>query len=628
MITGKRLSSRATWLLAFGAVLLASFAGPKPAHGALWQEGVPGRPFSLAPGDRGVVRSGQDEHLDLGQTIYWSYTGSSPEYAGREFDPHSAQRLANGDTLVADADNVMVVQVSRAGRIVWSYTAQDDPAMLRPFSAYRTSAGTTLIADRNRFEVIEVDAAKRIVWKYGSGASGRGPNQLADPFSAVRLENGDTLITDNQNGWRVLQVRTSDYRPGAPHDGFSSSSIVWQYGESGVAGSGAGHLYSPRQAERLANGDTLIADAWNQRVLEVAPDGRTVWQYGVPGVHGHTDGLLFEPSYVTRLANGNTLITDKNGSWVLEATPQKKVVWSFGLDPSGSPDGSLDEPRSATRLPDGTTLIADEVHHRLIEVGHVDQATASSAPLDFGAPGVAKRFDGLAWTRELPPGASVEMRYSIDGKPWASAGRSGTFAFPAKTKGETLAYRLILRTSDRSRTPVVGDVSVSYALWTPADDARTTTGRGRTAGAGDRSAAGGGTGGGDGGIVVPSAGQGSTQMLVNEPGSGPGAGASGRGSGGGGAPPNTGSAGRGGETARLITGMVLSSSVSFEAGSGSSQADPAAARPQRAGSGQGGDGPGAATVGLLLLVSAYAAGLASSGGGWLVDGLIKVIAHA
>src|SRR5260370_349045 len=56
--------------------------------------------------------------------------------------------------------------------------------------------------------------------------------------------------------------------------------IVWQYGQPGIAGSGADQLNTPVQATALPYGDILITDQANERIIEVAPDHRVVWQYG------------------------------------------------------------------------------------------------------------------------------------------------------------------------------------------------------------------------------------------------------------------------------------------------------------------------------------------------------------
>lgn len=83
-------------------------------------------------------------------------------------------------------------------------------------------------------------------------------------------------------------------------------------------------------AERLPNGNTLIACGDNHRIIEIAPDGSEVWkleQNDLPGIAiGFVAGLQ-------RLPNGNTVFCNwgghggTSGGSVIEVSPDKKVVW-------------------------------------------------------------------------------------------------------------------------------------------------------------------------------------------------------------------------------------------------------------------------------------------------------------
>ncbi|MCL5781564.1 MAG: hypothetical protein M1119_11880 [Firmicutes bacterium] len=171
--------------------------------------------------------------------------------------------------------------------------------------------------------------------------------------SAQRLANGNTLIADSG-------------APGAPYvprvvELTRDGKKAWEYALPSLA-------YAPRYAERLANGNTLVVLPFEVR--EVTPQKKVVWQYGLgkPGKPGDP-GYLARPARAHRLANGNTLIVDRgyarNGR-VLEVTPGKKVVWQFAAAAAPSagsqeqkPPG-LVEPLDALRLADGSTLVTDK----------------------------------------------------------------------------------------------------------------------------------------------------------------------------------------------------------------------------------------------------------------------------
>ena len=59
-----------------------------------------------------------------------------------------------------------------------------------------------------------------------------------------------------------------------------TGTIVWQYGQFGVAGSGPDQLNVPVQNTWLPNGDILITDQVNERIIEVTLSKQIVWCFG------------------------------------------------------------------------------------------------------------------------------------------------------------------------------------------------------------------------------------------------------------------------------------------------------------------------------------------------------------
>lgn len=85
-----------------------------------------------------------------------------------------------------------------------------------------------------------------------------------------------------------------------------------------------------RSALRIPNGNTLIPEFYNHRVVEVDKAGRTVWEYGDAAIVGKGPGLLYFPTHAFPCKNGNILIADYYR--VLEVNRQKKIVWEDGTD--------------------------------------------------------------------------------------------------------------------------------------------------------------------------------------------------------------------------------------------------------------------------------------------------------
>jgi hypothetical protein len=104
---------------------------------------------------------------------------------------------------------------------------------------------------------------KRLVWAWGQG-------HIMGPHDATPLRTGNFLIFDNGlgRGWsRVIEL---DPR---------SREIVWEYKADPPE-----EFYSLARgsAQRLANGNTLIAESDKGRIFEVTPAGEIVWSFVNP----------------------------------------------------------------------------------------------------------------------------------------------------------------------------------------------------------------------------------------------------------------------------------------------------------------------------------------------------------
>lgn len=186
--------------------------------------------------------------LDADHKPVWTYTD------GLEH-PIAAQRLANGNTLIADAKLGKVIEVTPAGAIAWKYESSDLAAM-RSRNAHRTDQGTTLIAIEADARLIEVDAAGKVSWQW------QAPNAKARKlYMGRRLANGNTLISLSDPGELVEVDRTG--------------SIVRTIGGTNPAiqlGWASGFALLP-------DGAILINDYTGRRIIEVDTKGKVVNQW-------------------------------------------------------------------------------------------------------------------------------------------------------------------------------------------------------------------------------------------------------------------------------------------------------------------------------------------------------------
>ena len=105
---------------------------------------------------------------------------------------------------------------------------------------------------------------KRMVWHWGRG-------EISGSHDATVLASGNILIFDNglQRGWsRAVEVDPL------------SREIVWEYRAPNPEDF---WTESRGSSQRLANGNTLLAESDRGHALEVSPDGELVWEYWHPG---------------------------------------------------------------------------------------------------------------------------------------------------------------------------------------------------------------------------------------------------------------------------------------------------------------------------------------------------------
>jgi hypothetical protein len=262
-----------------------------------------------------------------------------------------------------------VLLVNRRGNIVWQYgqfgpggngpgqlntpvqntwVPVDDEQENKEASQNERSIpkGHVLITDQANGRIIEVRVSdKQIVWEYDG---------LNNPNCAELLENGHILICDENNNQALEVTHTTP------------STIVHTYTIAG------GMLFSGVAfASRLPNGHTLITDSNNNRIVETDEAGDVFFQYFTntdPNSTQRSTGPL--PTRALRLRNGNTLISDQYNHRVIEVSPDFQIVRIFGkiatlgYDTHSVSGGGLNSPYDAKRIRDYTGITPPFDHDR------------------------------------------------------------------------------------------------------------------------------------------------------------------------------------------------------------------------------------------------------------------------
>lgn len=191
--------------------------------------------------------------------IVWNYV------APPNTEIHTAQPLGSDRVLIVQNGNPAKLMIIRkaTGNIEKEMvlrTARPDNIHGQFRHVRMTKAGTFLVAHLDLGKVVEYDAAGNEIWSVTAPSA----------WAAVRLNNGNTLISGNQHGY-VREVNPK-------------GETVWEIARNDLPGI---PLFTVQEADRLANGNTVInnwpgslkLEDWPSvvQVIEVTPDKRVVW---------------------------------------------------------------------------------------------------------------------------------------------------------------------------------------------------------------------------------------------------------------------------------------------------------------------------------------------------------------
>lgn len=287
----------------------ATHPGRGPSHLAISRQGggpplnvliaqADGRLVSISPGGQ-VVWS--ERQADPG-TVFVSHTGRTEiiaepgasqvvlrridsgavavRYGRRGFrlrDPGSAVENSRGEVVIADTGDC---------RVVFAAQSSERPARM---VAWRQGCPRSALTGGGILVVTEQRPAGIVVMSEAGAQIDRIPlGGLVAPSNAVAFRPDAVVMTDRTKPGRVVEL---DRR----------GNTLWSYAPS----RGPGELDRPRLAGVLPDGNLLVVDSGNDRVIVI--DRRTkliVWQYGHRGVAGTRPGYLDRPTSATLVPLG------------------------------------------------------------------------------------------------------------------------------------------------------------------------------------------------------------------------------------------------------------------------------------------------------------------------------------
>lgn len=259
---------------------------PRPGHGGL---PVPDDAF-FSPDGRHIVATEEDVSavavVDVAtRRIVYRYgeIGVPDSGPNRLSNPDDAMLLPNGSILLADIKNCRLLMLRppshRPAQSLGSpfRGCYHDPphAWGSPNGAFPLQGGGALVTEINGDWVDALSSTGRVLWS-------THPPGVAYPSDSNEVRPGVYVTV----GWQSPGILETFDRTGRLH---------WRYRPRPSAPA----LNQPSLAEPLPNGDFLVTDDFNDRVIVIDPrTNRVVWQYGHTGVPGAAPGYLSRPDGV------------------------------------------------------------------------------------------------------------------------------------------------------------------------------------------------------------------------------------------------------------------------------------------------------------------------------------------
>ncbi len=297
----------------------------------------PGSDPNVLPGPILIADSGNNRLLMVnpqGQ-IVWTFPGPRGLPPGQTFvAPDDAFFSPSGTTIVATQETDATISVIRVAtqRIVDRYGVPGVPGsgpghLANPDDAQQIAGPDLFVADIENCRLLVIapggPVPARIYGETTSACYHQPPQRWGSPNGVFPMGPNLLLVTEINGDWVDVMTRagrivrelhppgvaypsdTNWVRPGVLLTADYSSPgqvvmftlggrVLWRYRPTGAAA-----LDHPSLALPLPNGDVLINDDRNDRVIVVDPHtDRVVWQYGVTGVAGRAPGRLSLPDGV------------------------------------------------------------------------------------------------------------------------------------------------------------------------------------------------------------------------------------------------------------------------------------------------------------------------------------------
>ena len=232
----------------------------------IWDSGKPGARdgYVLDNGHVLICWSDEVKEFDKNKNPVFTYTLQPPN---KELG--TAVRLDNGHTMITElGEQPRLLEVNQNGQIVIEVPLQPetDDTHMQTRMARKLENGNYLVPHLLAFAVKEYTPTGQVVQTFKTDLEELGGREAKNwPFTAIRLENGNTLV-NLTHGHQTVELNRK-------------GEVVWKVSNDDFEGD---PFVDPCGGQRLPNGNTVIASYGAKegiKLFEVTPQKEMVWTY-------------------------------------------------------------------------------------------------------------------------------------------------------------------------------------------------------------------------------------------------------------------------------------------------------------------------------------------------------------
>lgn len=247
---------------------------------------------------------------------------------------------------VADRSKDRIVVFSTDGTFIHSFGVKGDrPGEFnRPAGLAFDCEGRLVVADKDNHRIQVFSSDGEYLFHFGRYGNQHG--EFFYPWDVACSSNGHIAVTDTRN--HRVQIFT--------HSGVFIRKYGWESRPSMLR-----ELDSPRGVIFIKDNVLLVTDFNNHRIIQITFGDRVCM--GQFNKTNHPKAVLNRPQGLTMDAEGNILVCDSKNDRVVIFSPEGEFMGDFGRH--GKEDGQFDRAVDITVAPDGKIAVIDLGHNRV-----------------------------------------------------------------------------------------------------------------------------------------------------------------------------------------------------------------------------------------------------------------------